>query len=440
MSNNRSLKKFCRLTKYIEQQNADLYQVIEDLCIGHYFKPSRDSNGITFLFPENKAYTQKIINAAYSTDPDVAVNMIKSLIIYGYYSSTSEFKEGVVNLLNQKIEVKSADAKSATLENDLTVSKDDKFIPMSYRENMAVFVLSGKGEISLNGPSSSPEKIKKTGGSCSSKKAELHKLLESKFSIDIENSDKSNVYVKKVCLQLTCLLDDKNADRKKVCEFLGNDEFSDSYLLDMFCEKHCPGVFDVLYKVLSSSNTRVANITFDKYITVKKEFVGEGQNNKNVARSEGNLKGLRSPIDVRTKVCSIYGNDKKKLGRDLFIVFCNISKDLWKNEYFNKVEEFKQFAYIASKIYTKPEDLVNQEFDSARDLTLYGNLLKSDVLNYVPQADFSDASSVNLKIVTSLPSPLEMSLFSLCYLTNHHEAKVTGGDAEVDILLNKLSV
>jgi hypothetical protein len=50
----------------------------------HYFKPGRNANGITFLYPKEKAYRQKIVNAAYSTDPNVAVDMIKSLVLQGY--------------------------------------------------------------------------------------------------------------------------------------------------------------------------------------------------------------------------------------------------------------------------------------------------------------------------------------------------------------------
>ncbi len=438
MSHNKSLKKFCRLTKYIEQNNPDLYQVIEDLCIGHYFKPSRDSNGITFLFPD-KTYAQKIINAAYSTDPDVAVNMFKSLLVHGFHSSTADFKNGVVNLLNQKIDIADADDTSAKLANGLVLKRDEAFVPMSYRENMAVFSISGKGEIGTDGERVAHERVRKTGGNHNlfSKKGDLHKLLEDKYAEEINNSDTSNIYVKKVCLQLAAVSSDFPKDQIAHC--LGNDEFSDSYLLDMYCEKNCPALFNTLCKALCSDLPAVTKITFDNYVAEKKKVVGEAHNNKNVSRGESHLKGLHSPIDVRTKVCNIYGRDKHKLGIDLFIVFCNISKDLWKNDSYNKENEFRQFAYIASKIYTKPEDLVNQEFDPARDLTLYGNLLKSDVLKFVAQADFRSPECVSHKVVTSLPSPLEMSLFSLCYLTNHHQIKVTGGDAEVEALLRKLS-
>jgi hypothetical protein len=437
MTNNRSLKKFCRLTKYIEQTDSNLYQAIEDLCIGHYFKPSRDASGVTFLYPADKAYRQRIINAAYSTDPDVAVNMIKSLLVHGFYHGCKDFSGDVVNLLNQKLEIESADDKQVKLANGLILKKDETFVPMSYRENMAVYTLSGKGEIPLNGQSVTVERKKKGGDLClSSKKSDLQKLLEHRYVNEIGVVD--NIYVKKVRLHLKLLVEKRNLSNSELSNYLGNDEFSDSYLLDMYCSKHCPSCFDTLYKSLQQQDARAESITFDAYIAAKKQIVGAEPTNKNVTRDSSILKGLHSPMDVRTRVCDLYKHDKQKLGKDLFIVFCNISKDLWQTSAFDKVDEFKNFAYIAAKIYTKPEDLVNQEFDPARDLTLYGNLLKSDVLHYVPQADFRDSSSVSLKIVSQLPSPLEMTLFSLCHLATMTKKVGGGSDPEIEALLKGL--
>ncbi len=433
MKSSKTLKKFCRLTKYIEQSDPQLHQAIDDLCIGHYFKPNRDSNGITFLFPKEKAYRQKIINAAYSTDPDIAVNMIKSLIVQGHYASSSDFEGGVVNLLNQKIDVDSADEKQAKLSNGLSVVKDEAFIPMSYRENMAVYILQGKGEISLNGESAHAERKKRGGLVCSSsKKNALHQLLENRYINEIGAVD--NIYAKKVRLHMKLLAEDRNLSGTELMMYLGNDEFSDSYLLDMYCSQHCTSCFSTLHKALSTKDPRVEEIKFENYIAAKRQLIGSDPNNKNVNRDSNLLRNLRTPIEVRTRVCSEYGHNKQQLGKDLFIVFCNVSKDLWMTSV-HGVDEFKEFAYIASKIYTKPEDLVNQEFDAARDLTLYGNLLKSDVFKYVPQADFRDPSSVSLKVVSQLPTPLDMSLFSLCHLVNKVSTIKKGGDAELEALL-----
>ncbi len=433
MKSNKSLKKFCRLTKYIEQVDPQLYQAIDDLCINHYFKPNARADGVTFLFPQSDAYRKKIINSAYSTDPEAAVNMIKSLILQGYYGSAADFNGGVTNLLNQMINVDSIDGDTIKFSNGLTAKKADDFVPMSYRENMAVFELHGKGEIPLEGEAGAPKKKKVGGGFFESGKHKLHKLLEDRYVNEIGKDN--NIYAKKVRLHLK-LLSEHNISSDALQYYLGNDEISDSYLLDMYCTKHCSKCFDVLRKALERDDSRINNITHEDYIAAKKQLLGPEPHNKNVHRDASLLRGLRSPIEVRTRVCDEYKHNKEQLGKDLFIVFCNISKDLWLTSS-SKVDDFKNFALIVSKIYTTPNDLLNQEFDAVRDLTLYGNLLKSDVFKYRPQADFKDPSSVSLKVVAELPTPIDMSLFSLCALVNKKK-NVVGGDPEVELLLNDL--
>jgi hypothetical protein len=434
----KDLKKFCRLTKYLEKIDPQLYQAIDDLCIGHYFKPPR-TGGITFLYPANDKYRKKIVNAAYSNDPDVAVNMLKSLLVASAYNDPQEMTGELVNLLNQKIQISSSDEKQVKLENGLVLTRDPKFIPMSGRDNMSVFILKGDKEIPLDGPKAdfSGESVKRGGQLCeTSKKSDLYSLLETVYARDIK--EKNNIYVKKVFLQLKYLLDG-GASSSELLDYLGNDEISDSYLLDMYCNKSHSKCFGILYKALSESHAEVDAITFDKYIEMKKKVIGESTN-KNVLRTAKLFINIRSPMDVRTKIAEIYRDNKSQLARDLFIVFCNINKEMWMSSYYTEsAKEYQNFAYIVSKIYTDKNDLIKQEFNVSRDLTLYGNLLRSDVLLYVPQADFRSVDSVDLPIVSELPSPLDMKVFSLCHLVNmHHNKAVTGGDFEVAKLLSGL--
>lgn len=434
MSGPKSLKKFCRLTKYIEQVDKDLHQVIEDLCISHYFKPSRDTNGVTFLYPKEKSYRQKIINAAYSTDPDVAVNMIKSLILRGHYADESAFDQNVTNMLNQRVEIESATDKEVKLVSGAHLTKDPKFVPMGYRDNMAVYILAGKGEIPLDGPSAESERPSKKKGGANAwealpgTKKMLHGLLENRFVQNMEDSN--NIYVKKVALQLHILLNKKNIPANALLNYLGNDEFSDSYMLDMFCQKNCTSCFNILYNCLkeqgSQMDPRIEKLNRSKYMEMKRKVVGDGSPNNAVSRVI-NFSDIKSPMDIRSEVHKRYKNDKKRMGKDLFIVFCNVCRDLWNTDYYGKVDSFKNFAFLASNVYTDPEQLTNQEFDIARDLTLYGNLLKSDVLLYVPQADFSNVSA-DLQ-VSELPSPLGLKQFSLCNFINR-QTKTGGGEAE----------
>ena len=425
MASNKTLKKFCKISKYIELVDPNFFEVFDDLCIMHLLKPQRGSGGITMLFPKEKAYRQKIINAAYSSDPEIAVNMIKALILQDYYPNLASFGNKAIHLLNQKLKIDSVSDKSIKLAGGLEVSVDPKFIPMGYRENMSVFALSGKGELPLEGETVMPEtKSKKTGGGffgSGSSKAALQKILENTYVNEIGKTE--NIYVKKVYLQLKML---KESQAANIPYYLGNDEISDSYLLDMFCEKYHADCFAILVKCLTpNAYDNISKITKEMYISMKESFCGIGKNSSDM-KDPTRLDNINSPIDIRLRVCHLYGDDKERMGRDIFIVFCNICKDLWLTDS-DPMGAFKNFAYLAGNVYTKCDDLVKQEFDLIKDLTIYGNLLKSDVFKYVPQARFNSSDVGNLPIPSSLPSPLDLSFYSLCGFVNKPSATSGGG-------------
>ncbi len=457
------LKKFCQLTRYIKQIDKDLFQVLEDLCIMHYFKPGRDVNGITFLYPKEKSYRQKIINAAYSTSPEVAVNMIKSLIVQGYYPDESAMNNELVNLLGQKIEIEGSDSKGVKLVGGLMLVKDSAFVPMSHRENMSVFVLSGKGEIPLNGPSGSVRSPKTGGGMCypNNRKSELHKLLVKKYcqELSLANTDANshsnvvnNIYTKKVFLQLK-MIQNSSVHLPELFKYLGNDEFSDSYLLDIYCEKYCSQHFDNLYKCLGNGNCDHLDLglsakTRTDYLNRKAEIINEIASKYNISTkmeeysTDKLFKGVLSPMDVRTRVGTFY-SEKEILGKDLFIVFSNLTKESWmlQSNSDEACEIFQNYAYLASSVYNDLKSLANQEFDPAYDLTLYGNLLMSDVLQYKPTVLLDDSLIPSgYSILQKSPVPTELQRYSLNHLAHNLSRKVTGGayDSSISAMLGGL--
>jgi len=278
------------------------------------------------------------------------------------------------------------------------------------------------------------KKSTKTGGSSchSSDKKELLKYLEDIYVTEMGKVD--NIYVKKVCLQLK-YLKENTSDQYKISDYLGNDEFSDSFLLDMYCELCAKDCFKVLLDLFQSNDEGISNVTKEKYTQIKSESIGS------IIPSEtdsNRTKGIQGPMDIRARVYNYYGDDKHSLGRDLFIVFSNINRDLWNTEPTkeDKVASFRNYALLASKVYTCCDDMLKSEFDIARDLTMYGNLLKSDVFKFSPKASFT-SENVTLPIPATLPSPLDMRLYSLSGFINL-PSSVSGGSSKYAYLLKDL--
>lgn len=88
-------------------------------------------------------------------------------------------------------------------------------------------------------------------------------MLSERFIKDGMRLEK-NIYLIKSYLHLKMLID-SGANLESVSFYLGNDEFSDSYLLDMFCNKNCPECFKTLQEILSSDTKKLSNITREKY-------------------------------------------------------------------------------------------------------------------------------------------------------------------------------
>lgn len=125
------------LLNILEILDKDLFEVFDDLCLTYLLRPAHGSNGITFLYPKEKSYRQKIINSAYSANPDIAADMIRSLILQNNYSSS--FENNVINL-DQKLDIKATSEKYIVLENGLVLAFDKTFVPISNYTNMSLCI------------------------------------------------------------------------------------------------------------------------------------------------------------------------------------------------------------------------------------------------------------------------------------------------------------
>ncbi len=162
------MKRFCRITLYIEQKDPKLAEVIDQLCLfGKPFAPMHYETGVTFLYPDS-AYQKEIIKNAID-DPELAHKMVKSLIISGYYPNPQDFGAGQLsNRLGQVVEVKEASPKEVVFKNGAVATVDSGFNAMEMGKDnsvrLAVYLLKGKLPIDSPAATINKSEDSKTGG------------------------------------------------------------------------------------------------------------------------------------------------------------------------------------------------------------------------------------------------------------------------------------
>jgi hypothetical protein len=150
----KTLKKFCSLLTYIEHNNRDLYDTIQDLCLTSIFN-TRRGRSVTFLMPDSKSsFHAKIINAAYGQDPGIAVDLIKACTITLHLKDLDAFSNTdggkLPNELGQELEVDTPGNKQVVLKNgNATIIADTSFRPLYDTSRFGVFVIKS-GELNTD--------------------------------------------------------------------------------------------------------------------------------------------------------------------------------------------------------------------------------------------------------------------------------------------------
>lgn len=147
---NSKMKKYPRIIDYLQKTNKPVYELIDSVAMHGSLSPRR-GGGITFLVPDKKLIAE-INKVLESSEPEVATDIISSLIITDYLGSTQDFKNkqsNIPTLIGKKLVVKSVSAKDVELEGGGKLTLDAKFQPFdrsgnAKRGNMAVWNLSGK--------------------------------------------------------------------------------------------------------------------------------------------------------------------------------------------------------------------------------------------------------------------------------------------------------
>jgi hypothetical protein len=459
----KKLQKYSQLIQTIKSYDEEFYQALDDLCLLPLFKPG--ANGITFLYPTDKVLRKSIIDATYSKSPENAVKKVKALILRGYYTKPEEISNAN-NALNQIVNTVDQSWNSFKISQASDISYVDP------RSKISLLILDGAGEIPTTGeqsnrmskdnrpvrktPSSYDRETDVIGGGLGcgcmcfpSHRVSLAKKLAKHYMS--EKNKKSNVYTKKVCAQLGYLEkhypEIYNSD--KLVMHLGNEEISDSYLLDMITPDE---VLCKIWKAFgkdsnglgafnedSYTDSKGQKMTYhERYLYAKQAAISKNGAFKDEASVSAQLKHnleeqkrllgeVVAVCDIREALISSYRN-KKLLGKDLFIVFTSVMKEMWEHEF--DMESFQHYSYMAIHVYTCCDDMVNQEFNQFKDATLHGNLLKSDVFKFVPWVN--PKVYVDAGYTTGIyPKPIDLKIYSLNNLVASITANKTGGAGSI---------
>ena len=137
------VSKYCSILNYLKHNHEDLYELIQDLCIGRIFNPRKGSDGVTFLCPD-KALMAELKKHASGSDPEKAVEMIQSIVIPDHLPSLSDFEGDLPTMVRgKKITVEKSSSSSVELSGGASVSHDKNWDHRKDRTNLAVHTLSG---------------------------------------------------------------------------------------------------------------------------------------------------------------------------------------------------------------------------------------------------------------------------------------------------------
>ena len=435
----KKLKKFCGITKFIQQNDKDLHQALDDLCLFGLFRPR--GRGVTFLYPSDKAYRKKIIDHAYSNNPEKAVDMVRALVLLDYLPSPADFKnkkDDISNALHKKLEVDSADAKEVKLKSGHKLVIEATYKHLRDGDPVALYTMSGKGELPTTGTASTMKYNNsksdiRTGGAHVSDAVAITNFVETSYI-----AGNKNIYKAVVCLIYKAVTDDNTyAD---VCE----------EIYSRICATARASFYNILRPWNKERNLKIdelinkirlvqiTNIEPDKTTTLIQTYgVNEytehltklitqmGKPTDTSRRDEIQNKlliDIRNPTGARLAVLNVYQTfyntiDKETvmeyIYRDLLTVYCYLSalNEQTDTYYFNTT-----FRFVMKHIFNHNNSFSESCNETVYNLSMFYNLVKSDVFLYTPVYDSSQIHGYQ-DLGGGLPTPNDDTKFTTQFNT-----------------------
>ena len=138
----KSTGKQCSIYKFLEKTEPDLAEAISDICMEGALH-ARGKYGISFIMPDS-GLMKKIIEAAYSEEPEEAANMLSACIITSFANNASNFPMESGNKLGYKLVVDKVDGKKVKFNGGkLEIEIDNSFKPMADKQLAVWKLVSG---------------------------------------------------------------------------------------------------------------------------------------------------------------------------------------------------------------------------------------------------------------------------------------------------------
>ncbi len=440
-----------KLTQYLEQLDHDLYQVFDDLCLFSLFRVR--GAGVTFLYPTDKTYRRKIINKAYSTNPEDAVDMIKSLVLLDYLPTPTEFankRDDIPNAHRKRLEVATADRQLVTLASGHTLTVDKNFTRYRQDDPVAVYTLDGKG-IMPSGEVASDMKYAntRTKHQSSAKKNTPEKELAEYIETLYNKRQFSGVYRGVMGMVYGCIASNGNSSLAKivynsicassrasfyniVAPYSLERNYDISTVLENsgICQlgKHSSSV---VRKALHSGNDK-----HDANLAAVIELSGMNPESRAAQLQKRNklrnklFSMINNPIDAKTVVAKTYGSNVSGLYKDLLTMYCHICE----GEEFGDRGAFNNFLFSIKNVFNHKNSFTKTSTETGFALTMYYNLLKSDAFLYVPVLAKNELEKnksgecIYSSLDYRLPSPNSVSLFTIQFNESTHTT--TGGSSD----------
>ena len=405
------------IANYLESIDKDLYQSFDDLDI---FNLINYKKGLTFLYPTSNKIKKKIIKLAYSNSPEKAIDIIKSLFLLDYLPKITSFKKNVIaNAMLKKLIIKEITKDKVIFNDDSELEVDEKFNESNESKNISVYRLLGDAE-PLYGDYINIKNLKnnvnnKTDLKKITKLLERHYVKGNKYVYYI-----AMTYVYKQALELNF--------HKYVYENLCAIEMASYYNILKPYSKNTNETSNIitseiisgLTKICGNINSHNVNNVIQKWKLYRDEIITKNRSSdfkelwdKKYKEQIKILNSSGTAIQYVQNTKKYYNNDNK-LAIDLITIYCYISQI---QDSYDKDNFINGFIFTMEHCFNDIKNIIQNYNDTANNITLYGNLLKSDIYKYIPtlsSENLQDSKETNYIQLNDLPDPMEiMSLFSI---------------------------